>query len=613
MPKRNYITPEILQDTPLSTSEQLEFNFDHYAITLARLIASKKTKTPLTICVSGNWGSGKTTLLRRVQAMLPKTNKSGKASSKLEFANVKENSQKEYRKCRTVWFNAWKYSDEDELLVALIRTILQEMSEDTIVNKVLGKLVDPTYPRRDIVNTVLQWFKIKLPGDLEIGLNTGVPIPTQLSEKTAILDLFDSAFDRLMAVWVHRKLNVLKINPQNGILVVFIDDLDRCLPAKMVQVLEAIKLFLDKRGCIFVLGADTTIVQQAITKHYENEGVTGENAREYLNKIVQLRFDLPSIIELGMEKFLKKEGVIRKDWGDSWKLLIKGANFNPRAVKSFVNDINLRWSILVNLGLAKEVNRSDFNAWQVLMRIAPESFIEHISLVSYEPRQRYDYVINAIRWAREDSDTDEKYKTYKTYQEKYKFRRVLREISFSTSFSPVALDAFFHLLAPAINPLLKSKESIDDRIAAGLSRLRVLISYAVEDKEGIEPLVQNLKANDIDVWLDTEQLTLGDEWEQIQHAMQVSDAIIVCISKAGQLSGYWNKQLYFASDLALEKPEGIIFLIPVRLEDCDVPRKLKHLQWVDLFGDTGEGYTRLVKSLQIRAESIGLRRQTESQ
>ena len=100
-----------------------------------------------------------------------------------------------------------------------------------------------------------------------------------------------------MAAWIHRRLDVRKINPQNGILVVFIDDLDRCLPAKMVQVLEAVKLFLDKKGCIFVLGADTGIVQQAILKHYADAGVTGESAKDYLDKIVQLRFELPPIIE----------------------------------------------------------------------------------------------------------------------------------------------------------------------------------------------------------------------------------------------------------------------------------------------------------------------------
>ena len=138
MPKGNYTTPEIFHDAPLETGEKFDFNFDDYAATIARLIASKKTKTPIALCVSGAWGSGKTTLLRRIKIMLDDTTKlkSKKKRSEVEFLNIKENPTESFRQCRTVWFNAWKYSDEDELLVALIRIVLQEMSHDTIVSKV---------------------------------------------------------------------------------------------------------------------------------------------------------------------------------------------------------------------------------------------------------------------------------------------------------------------------------------------------------------------------------------------------------------------------------------------------------------------------------------------
>ena len=65
-----YETPNIWHDLPLRNEEMAQFHFDDYAATLARLIASKETVTPLTIGVSGAWGSGKTTLLRRVQKQL---------------------------------------------------------------------------------------------------------------------------------------------------------------------------------------------------------------------------------------------------------------------------------------------------------------------------------------------------------------------------------------------------------------------------------------------------------------------------------------------------------------------------------------------------------------
>jgi pantothenate kinase-related protein Tda10 len=68
--KREFETPRVLHDAPLRDDDEAHFHFDDFARTLARLIASKETRTPLTIGVSGPWGSGKTTLLRRVCKML---------------------------------------------------------------------------------------------------------------------------------------------------------------------------------------------------------------------------------------------------------------------------------------------------------------------------------------------------------------------------------------------------------------------------------------------------------------------------------------------------------------------------------------------------------------
>ena len=78
----------------------------------------------------------------------------------MDFVNDDEVPQKKFRVCR--WFNAWKYADEEQLLVALVRVIVQAMADDDIVSKVIGKLLDPKYPRRDVVNTVLSWFSIKV-------------------------------------------------------------------------------------------------------------------------------------------------------------------------------------------------------------------------------------------------------------------------------------------------------------------------------------------------------------------------------------------------------------------------------------------------------------------
>ena len=74
------------------------------------------------------------------------------------------------------------------------------------------------------------------------------------------------------------------------------------------------------------------------------------------------------------------------------------------------------------------------------------------------------------------------------------------------------------------------------------------------------------------------------------------DVALSCLSRSsvGKF-GFVQKEIRFALDVAEEKPEGTIFLIPVRLEDCKVPSRLMNLEWVNLYED--KGYQRLIQSL----------------
>src|SRR3990172_9197305 len=127
---RKYQTPEVLHDAPLHDRKTADFHFDDFAATLARLIASPQTETPLAIGINGAWGSGKTSLLLRVRDMLdhPK-GRDGKAAHR--FA---EGEERDFRACKTVWFDAWKYNEESELLVALARVLLHAMKRDGLIN-----------------------------------------------------------------------------------------------------------------------------------------------------------------------------------------------------------------------------------------------------------------------------------------------------------------------------------------------------------------------------------------------------------------------------------------------------------------------------------------------
>ena len=289
-----------MHDAPLRDERDADFHFDDFAATLARLIASPETETPLAIGINGAWGSGKTSLLLRVKNMLDvPVDKDGKH----RFAEANE----KFRTCKTVWFDAWKYNDEDQLLVALIRVILATMASGNLGEKFWSQVLDKNYPRYNVIATLLSFFKFKTDG-IEIDFDIEkYKSETPFAKNTAFFDFFDDAFEELIARWVHGTGNPQKINDQEGALVIFIDDLDRCLPSKTVQTLEALKLFLDKRGCVFVIGADIAVVQRAVAKHYEDAGITGESAKDYLEKVIQLRFDLPPIVESAMENYLREQ------------------------------------------------------------------------------------------------------------------------------------------------------------------------------------------------------------------------------------------------------------------------------------------------------------------
>jgi len=100
------------------------------------------------------------------------------------------------------------------------------------------------------------------------------------------------------------------------------------------------------------------------------------------------------------------------------------------------------------------------------------------------------------------------------------------------------------------------------------------------------------------VWLDEEELLPGQEWEtEITKAVRNSNIVIICLSRESLTkSGYIHKEIRFALDVAEEKSDGVIFIIPARLEECEVPDKLKRWQWVDLYKQNG--YQRLLLSLK---------------
>jgi formylglycine-generating enzyme required for sulfatase activity len=334
-------------------------DFSPYTNTLLDIIRDPNTAGPLTIGLFGTWGSGKTSLMQFVRDDL---------------------EQDKARKFRLAWFDAWKYEKEDALWRALLLRVIDELR--TFEN---DKDVTPTALKKDIEKLeqrlyrdlnweekgglTVDWSKLVKGAatgaiQLSFGFLPGLATLTEAvkaahgeiakgEDAGTLLDAFHrdviehhqaqlrsiDQFQREFAALVDK--HIFKNNER---LVVFVDDLDRCLPEKAIEVLEAIKLFLDVRGCIFLLGLDQEVVTRGIKVKYRDfsvdEGAGSErripiDGAYYLEKIIQLPFRLPKIEPRAMQPFVSRLAAFAEP--RCADIFAEGLETNPRKVKRAIN------------------------------------------------------------------------------------------------------------------------------------------------------------------------------------------------------------------------------------------------------------------------------------
>jgi repressor LexA len=129
--------------------------------------------------------------------------------------------------------------------------------------------------------------------------------------------------------------------------------------------------------------------------------------------------------------------------------------------------------------------------------------------------------------------------------------------------------------------------------------MRVFLCHSSDDKHFVRQLYHQLKSHHMDPWLDEENLLPGQEWEnEIRKAVRGTDVVIVCLSNESvSKTGYVQKEIRLALDAAEERPEGAIFLIPLRFEACRIPDRLARWQAVNYFEDGG--FDKLMKTLTL--------------
>ena len=141
--------------------------------------------------------------------------------------------------------------------------------------------------------------------------------------------------------------------------------------------------------------------------------------------------------------------------------------------------------------------------------------------------------------------------------------------------------------------------------------LRVFIVHSSSDKPLVRELYQKLRAETwIYPWLDEEELYPGQDWStEVERAVSASDVILVCLSKNSVTKeGYVQRELRIVLDFSDYKSEETLYIIPVRLDECEPPRRLRQWQYADYFPESQRerAFQRLLVGLKRRADSLGL-------
>jgi hypothetical protein len=158
----------------------------------------------------------------------------------------------------------------------------------------------------------------------------------------------------------------------------------------------------------------------------------------------------------------------------------------------------------------------------------------------------------------------------------------------------------FDWLTPITNEVQVPQAYVGDQNIApspnpGRSIL-VFLCHSSGDKPVVRRLYERLHNDHLLPWLDEKNIIPGMDWDQeIKKAVRRADLVVVCLSQRSVAkSGYVQREIRIALDAAEEKPEGQIYIVPARLEPCDVPERLRRYQWVNLYEE--HGYSSLLKT-----------------
>ena len=257
-----------LIDSPLTTAADDSLEIQPYVDAMAEFI--RGCDTPLTIGIQGDWGSGKTSFLNMLKEQL---------GPPPERPN----------RYHTVYFNTWQYSQfnqEDGLSLSILRGITRGI-EDLAKN-------EPRDDRRVRLQYSLGKFKsfVGSLGNQVLRSQTGIDFKEAMTGDEGGTGAPDLVEHLSIAKGEFAELIQSILEGVDDKLVIMIDDLDRIKPIRALEVLDAVKNFLDVPGCVFLIAVDYSVVQRGME---EKLGRTAQEmqGKSYFDKIIQVPFNMP--------------------------------------------------------------------------------------------------------------------------------------------------------------------------------------------------------------------------------------------------------------------------------------------------------------------------------
>lgn len=265
---------------------------------LLRKIILNDAMLPISIGVFGNWGSGKSSLMLLLQQSLHEW---------------EESHQNEHSIILQVYFNSWQFESYDSTKLTMIESILEALDKDINTRKDVFERADDLLARINFLkvgvfilkkaydNLTPDWMKKWLPKKDDIDKITGKDKYNNLLE-----DVTKGNTSKFIATF--RELFEDLVNDMGyKAVIVYVDDLDRCDPKRIIGCLEAVKLFVNVKKTAFVIGADERIIEYAISQHYpiqmKKEDISSPFS-DYLEKLIQLPYKLPRLSDNEQETYI---------------------------------------------------------------------------------------------------------------------------------------------------------------------------------------------------------------------------------------------------------------------------------------------------------------------